>query len=102
MIREITMSGKWLRGYQMTDPTRDVRRSVLESELQPKFGNQKLVEVTHQDLRALTDTFDERWRPGDGSAFARGSTAGLPLGHRAWSESPKPGRVGAPGEHSRV
>jgi hypothetical protein len=49
----------------MADPTRDMRRSVLESELQPKFGNQKLVEVTHQDLRALTDAIDERWRPGD-------------------------------------
>lgn len=32
---------KWLRGYQMADSTRDMRRSVYERELKPKFGNQK-------------------------------------------------------------
>ncbi|MCE4291961.1 Arm DNA-binding domain-containing protein, partial [Xanthomonas hortorum pv. vitians] len=34
---------KWLRGYQMADSTRDMRRSVYERELKPKFSNQKLV-----------------------------------------------------------
>ena len=43
---------KWLRGYQMADSTRDMRRSVYERELKPKFSNQKLVEITHEDLRA--------------------------------------------------
>jgi hypothetical protein len=28
-----------------------MRRSVYERELKPKFGNQKLVEITHEDLR---------------------------------------------------
>lgn len=36
---------KWLRGYQMADSTRDMRRSVFERELKPKFGNRKLVEI---------------------------------------------------------
>lgn len=54
---------KWLRGYQMADSTRDMRRSVYERELKPKLGNQKLVEITHEDLRALTDTIVERGAP---------------------------------------
>ena len=54
---------KWLRGYQMADSTRDMRRSVYERELKPKFGNQKLLEITHEDLRALTDAIVERGAP---------------------------------------
>lgn len=54
---------KWLRGYQMADSTRDMRRSVYERELKSKFGNQKLVEITHEDLRALTDAIVERGAP---------------------------------------
>ncbi len=54
---------KWLRGYQMADSTRNMRRSVYERELKPKFGNQKLVEITHEDLRALTDAIVERGAP---------------------------------------
>ena len=54
---------KWLRGYQMADSTRDMRRSVYERELKPKFSNQRLVEITHEDLRALTDAIVERGAP---------------------------------------
>lgn len=54
---------KWLRGYQMADSTRDMRRSVYERELKPKFSNQKLMEITHEDLRALTDAIVERGAP---------------------------------------
>lgn len=36
---------KWLRGHQMADPTRQMRRKIFERDLQPKFGNQKLVPV---------------------------------------------------------
>jgi hypothetical protein len=36
---------RWLRGYQMAESTRDMRRSVFDRELKPKFGNQKLAEV---------------------------------------------------------
>ena len=46
----------------MADSTRDMRRSVYERELKPKFGNQKLAEITHEDLRALTDAIVERAR----------------------------------------
>ncbi len=54
---------KWLRGYQMADSTRDMRRSVYARELEGKFGNQKLAEITHEDLRALTDAIVERGAP---------------------------------------
>ncbi|AKX44649.1 integrase [Thiopseudomonas alkaliphila] len=54
---------KWLRGYQMADSTRDMRRGVYERELKPKFSNQKLSEITHEDLRALTDSIVERGAP---------------------------------------
>lgn len=54
---------KWLRGYQMADSTRDMRRAIYERELKPKFGDQKLVEITHEDLRKLTDTIVERGAP---------------------------------------
>ncbi|GAA3711594.1 site-specific integrase [Oceanisphaera sediminis] len=54
---------KWLRGYQMADSTRDMRRSVYARELEKKFGNQKLTEITHEDLRALTDVIVERGAP---------------------------------------
>ncbi|STH54933.1 Prophage CP4-57 integrase [Escherichia coli] len=39
------------------------RRSVYERELKPKFSNQKLVEITHEDLRALADAIVERGAP---------------------------------------
>ncbi|KEZ94903.1 integrase [Xanthomonas vasicola pv. vasculorum NCPPB 895] len=54
---------KWLRGYQMAESTRDMRRSVYERELKAKFGNHKLAEITHEDLRALTDAIVERGAP---------------------------------------
>ncbi len=44
----------------MAGSTRDMRCSVYERELKPKFGNQKLVEITLEDLRALTDVVVER------------------------------------------
>ena len=51
---------KWLRGYQMAESTRDMRRSVYQRELKSKFAQQKLSEITHEDLRALTDNIVER------------------------------------------
>ncbi|HWX02026.1 tyrosine-type recombinase/integrase [Collimonas sp.] len=54
---------KWLRGYQMADSTRDMRTSVYEREIKPKFHNKKLIEFTHEDLRALTDVIVERGAP---------------------------------------
>lgn len=54
---------KWLRGYQMADSTRDMRRGTYERELKPKFSNRKLIEITHEDLRALTDAIVEQGRP---------------------------------------
>lgn len=47
----------------MADSTRDMRRSVYARDLEGKFGNQKLTEITHEDLRALTDAIVERGAP---------------------------------------
>ena len=54
---------KWLKGYEMAESTRDMRRSVYERELMPCFGNRKLSEINHEDLRALTDTIVARGAP---------------------------------------
>ena len=54
---------KWLRSYQMAESTRDMRRSVYERDLKARFGNLKLTEITHEDLRALTDAIVERGAP---------------------------------------
>lgn len=54
---------KWLRGYQMADSSRDMRRSVYARELETKFGSQKLTEISHEGLRMLTDTIVERGAP---------------------------------------
>jgi len=54
---------KWLRGYEMADSTRDMRRSVYERELKPKYAAKLLEEITHEDLRLLTDTIVERGAP---------------------------------------
>lgn len=40
----------------MADSIRNMSCSVYARELKPKFTNQKLAEITHGDLRALTDT----------------------------------------------
>lgn len=54
---------KWLRGYQMADSTRDMRHSIYARDLASKFGNRKLKEITHEDLRALTTAIVERGAP---------------------------------------
>ncbi|WP_032450209.1 site-specific integrase [Brucella sp. NVSL 07-0026] len=54
---------KWLRGYQMSETTRNMRRGTYERDLKPKFGNRKLIEITYEDLRALTDAIVEQGRP---------------------------------------
>ncbi|WP_425290057.1 tyrosine-type recombinase/integrase [Shewanella algae] len=54
---------KWLRGYQMADSTRDMRRSIYERELKAKFGNLQLTEISHEDLRMLTNSIVDRGAP---------------------------------------
>ena len=53
----------WLRGYQMADSTRDMRKAVYERELKVPFGSKKLAEITHEDLRLLTDAIVARGAP---------------------------------------
>ncbi|AOJ09619.1 tyrosine-type recombinase/integrase [Burkholderia mayonis] len=54
---------KWLKNHPMADSTRDMRRSIYERELKPKWANKKLEENTHEDLRDLTDAIVERGAP---------------------------------------
>lgn len=54
---------KWLKDHQMADSTRDMRRSVYERDLKPKFENLKLAEITHEDVRSLADTIVARGAP---------------------------------------
>lgn len=54
---------KWLSMHQMADSTRDMRRSVYERDVKPKFGNMKLGEVTHEDVRSLADGVVARGAP---------------------------------------
>lgn len=54
---------KWLRGYEMADSTRDMRQACYDRELKGSFGNKLLHEITHDDLRHLTDKIVERGAP---------------------------------------
>lgn len=93
---------KWLRGYQMADSTRDMRKSVYTRELKKQFGNQKLAEITHEDLRALTDAIVDRGGASHGSACSRSGVANLPLGNRTRAEGREPGGNGAPDKHRQI
>lgn len=53
----------WLRGYQMAESTRDMRRSVYERDLAPRFASSKLHEITHEDLRSVADAIVARGAP---------------------------------------
>lgn len=54
---------KWLDLHQMADSTRDMRRSVYERDVKPKFENVKLAEITHEDVRMLADAIVARGAP---------------------------------------
>lgn len=47
------------------------RYARLRARVEAEFGNQKLVEITHEDLRALTDAIVERGAPAT-AVHARG------------------------------
>ncbi|GAB3358853.1 MULTISPECIES: tyrosine-type recombinase/integrase [Giesbergeria] len=54
---------KWLDLHQMADSTRDMRRSVYERDVKPKFENVKLAEITHEDVRMLANAIVARGAP---------------------------------------
>ena len=78
---------KWLRGYLMADSTRDMRRSVYTKELETKFGNQKLTEITHEDLRALTDAIVELGAPASVQVYRWATERGQKV------ENPRPASI---------
>lgn len=53
----------WLRGYEMAESTRDMRRATYERELKPAFGNKLMTEISHDDLRDLADKIVARGAP---------------------------------------
>lgn len=54
---------KWLELHQMADSTRDMRRSVYVRDVKPKFGNLKLTEITHEDVRNVAEAIVARGAP---------------------------------------
>ncbi|MYZ51576.1 tyrosine-type recombinase/integrase [Malikia spinosa] len=50
----------WLKGYEMAESTRDMRISTYKRDLQEKFGTKLLSEISHEDLRNLTDKIVDR------------------------------------------
>lgn len=48
-------AAKWFKGHQMADSTSDMRQSTYDRELAGAFGKANLPEITHEDLRRLTD-----------------------------------------------
>lgn len=54
---------RWLKGSEMADSTRDMRRLCYERELKKTFGNKLLSEINHNDLRCLCDKIVDRGAP---------------------------------------
>ena len=54
---------KWIKWHKMADSTRDMRQATYDRELKPKFGKCKLEEITHEDLRKLTEAIVARGAP---------------------------------------
>jgi len=53
----------WFKGHVMADSTRDMRQSIYDRELKNVFAKSKLPEITHEDLRRLTDSIVARGAP---------------------------------------
>ena len=54
---------KWLELHQMADSTRDMRRSVYLRDVKLKFGNLRLTEITHEDVRNVAEAIVARGAP---------------------------------------
>jgi len=54
---------QWFKGHVMADSTRDMRQSIYDRELKNVFSKSKLPEITHEDLRRLTDSIVARGAP---------------------------------------
>lgn len=58
-----TWARDWLRGHDMADSTRDVRRALYERDLKPFLGNRLLHEITEEDVRSRADSILQRGAP---------------------------------------
>jgi hypothetical protein len=54
---------RWLREHPVAESTRDMRRSVYERELKPRFEKRKLPEITAEDIRMMADVIVARGAP---------------------------------------
>lgn len=54
---------KWFLTHRMADSTRAVRRSIYDRDIKAPFEKCKLPEITHEDLRKLTDAMVARGAP---------------------------------------
>lgn len=54
---------KWITGHTMADSTRDMRKATYNRDLKEAFSKRKLPEITHEDLRRLTDAIVARNAP---------------------------------------
>lgn len=54
---------KWFNGHTMADSTRDMRQAIYDRDLKMPFARRKLDEITHEDLRRLTDSIVKRGAP---------------------------------------
>lgn len=57
------MTGKWLAGARMADSTKAMRKSIVDRDILPAFGNRQLNEIASDDLRALCNKVKERGAP---------------------------------------
>lgn len=53
----------WLRGHEMAESTRDMRRSVYMRDIKPFYNNRLLHEITEDDVRERADAIVERGAP---------------------------------------
>ncbi len=54
---------KWQAEARMADSTRSMRKSVIDRDILPAFGNRLLTEITADDLRALCNKVKARGAP---------------------------------------
>lgn len=57
------LANRWLEDSEMSDSTRDMRRSILSRDLIPAFGKYTIREVTSEDLRQLCEKIKKRGAP---------------------------------------
>lgn len=53
----------WIKGYQMADSTRAMRKSIIDRDITPVFGRRLMREIAPEDLRNLCEKIKSRNAP---------------------------------------